>query len=152
LDLTGEGVDGACLHTGTQTLGQSCTPHDINTDCVAGQYCGDQGNGDECLQQCNFWGPSASCTAAGQSCYFLSVCIDTPVFIDTAVIGGLCGSAASAGDDCAKVGDRILGTCQTNTSNQLECMKNCRIAFNDCNLNETCVPYAAPFDAFGVCD
>jgi hypothetical protein len=150
VDISGEGVEGACFYTGSGTLGQTCTPHDINTGCTAGHFCGDPGTGDECLQLCNFWGLNASCTATAQSCYFLGLCLDTPSVVDPAGIGQVCNVGAP-GDDCAKVGDKVNGTCQ-NDGLQVVCMKNCRMNFpNDCPLAQPCSPYQPPFDLFGVC-
>ena len=149
IDLTGEGLDGYCVYTGTGTLGQTCVQHDINSSCTVGHLCAGLPSGDECIQQCNYWGVNASCTDAGQSCYFIGYCLDSAPVLDPAAVGQVC-NVGSPGDDCGKVGDKINGSCQ-NDGLQVVCMKNCRVNQNDCLSTETCLAYAPPFDLFGVC-
>jgi hypothetical protein len=154
LDATGEGMVGACVHVGTHKLGDACSQHDVTSDCVVGHDCRDQGQGQgpECLQHCNYWGPSASCTDPVQHCHFMGLCLDTPGSVDPAGIGGACSVNATKGQSCAKVGDEINGSCQDTGQAELVCLKHCRMSVaTDCAAPQVCNAFPAPWELFGVC-
>ncbi|HZO14602.1 MAG TPA: hypothetical protein VFB62_15120 [Polyangiaceae bacterium] len=149
IDATGEGTTGVCFFTGTATLGQPCEDHDVSSGCVAGQFCADQGQGNECLEQCDFWGGTGTCSDSSQSCYLMNACIDSP-YVDPVGVGQNCTSSALAGDMCAPAGDRMLGSCQ-DAGPGLLCYGFCRTAQSDCGPGQTCVSFGPELEEFGLC-
>lgn len=126
VDTNGYGQYGACLDAGPAVHGQSCTPHDISTGCVAGYGCySDAGNNTACLELCNFWG-NGTCTTANELCFHWGAC--SPFGVDSASIGSSCSS--SPGTSCGQVGEVATGIC---TGMPAQCRKICRLGGSDCS-------------------
>ena len=111
-----------CLHQGTAMPGEACQPGATSTGCVEGYRC----FGEECVELCDFWAGSGTCSEPDERCFAGATCHDTPV--NGAPIGGSC-EPFSGVTYCGLVGDRVTGFCGVDDG---ICYEICRPGFNDC--------------------
>jgi hypothetical protein len=110
--------------------------------------CASDGMSQVCFQVCDFWGGTGTCDTPGDLCEVTGSC--GALTADPAAIGDACAAATTEGTVCAQSGKVALGIC-LNTGSANTCLKYCRASGTDCGSGETCYPFAAPLDMFGIC-
>jgi hypothetical protein len=152
---------GICFHAGVGQIGQACDPAGsadvlgINSGCVEGAFCLNDGTSDACYEKCGFFTSSPTCTAANSTCAVGGFCVDDPIVIDSAAIGGACDGTAEEGDLCAPRGDGYAGICVAYGGSTLTCLELCPINSTtySCQGGATCADvFDAPFEGdVGLC-
>jgi len=152
---------GVCFHAGVGQVGQACNPAGspdvlgINSGCMAGAVCLNDGTTDSCYETCGFFTSNPTCTAANATCAVGGVCVDDAVVIDPAAIGEACAGTAEEGDLCAPRGDGYAGVCVAYGGSALTCLELCPISSTTyaCEGGAACADvFAAPFEGdIGLC-
>jgi hypothetical protein len=144
-------TQGGCYQVGTGAKDGACSPEgtDINSGCVAGYLCLNEGSTYACRETCDFFGVNPTCAASGQQCWVGGFCTNDTV--DSAAIGGTCDGSTNF---CALVGEKVTGFCE---STYLMCEKICRTAVSsDCPSGKTCQAVLSsggnPIDEIGLCE
>jgi cysteine-rich repeat protein len=128
---------GVCVATGAAAIGESCTPRDISTECVAGAVC--TGEPGECARICGFLTPKAGCDA-GRYCALSNLC-ELPGTGDDAAIGELCDPSSPELVECGIEGDAFRGLCMKFFFEDpaLTCERLCRTGDPACPAGEICL-------------
>jgi hypothetical protein len=128
---------GVCVATGAAAIGESCTPRDISTECVAGAVC--TGEPGKCARICHFLTPKAGCDA-GRYCALSNLC-ELPETGDDAAIGELCHPASPELVECGIEGDAFRGLCMKFFFEDpaLTCERLCRTGDPACPNGEICL-------------
>jgi hypothetical protein len=125
---------GACFGVGTGTVNSTCTPNVVNTSCVTGSACANDGLANPvCRKICDYWNSPAGC-GAGTRCVAGNICSSQAP--DPAAIGGTCATTATQGTGCAATTTLVQGVCIG--AGPLTCEKWCRIGGTDCTSPQTC--------------
>lgn len=136
-----DGTVGYCKRNGVGATGSSCLPSSVETGCVPGDVCVLDPQMRFCREQCDFWNGQHDCSSL--ACTPPGVCTgETP---DPAPVGGTC--TTPPGTLCGASGKKLLGWCVGMAP--VKCLAWCRTQFNDCPVNQTCMPTNIP--SIGYC-
>ncbi len=136
---------GLCYYTGSKGAGETCTPTDTGTDCMAGTVCvnfGSSGQPDRhCSTVCRVFEDGPTGCLPGELCMVPAICLPAGlgVFDDVPV-----GAECTEGDYlyCGNVSGRLTGICDDAPSGgaELRCYAWCRLAEGneDCDAGFTC--------------
>jgi hypothetical protein len=137
---------GACFAVGTGATNAQCTGSVVNTGCVTGSACANDGLANPvCRKICDYWNSPAGC-GAGLRCVAGNLCSSqTP---DPAAIGAACATTSSVSTGCAPNTTSVTGVCVT-VGTTLTCLKWCRLNGTDCTSPQTCMNVG--LTELGVC-